>query len=99
MLMNLKPLYESFHNVVIPEEVIDYIIELSNRYIQNMRNPDKSIDIMDEVCVKASLESKNKDDKTLELNNKVKKIIQEKIRQCRNKILKKHLDSKMNNIS
>ena len=78
MLMNLKPLYESFHNVVIPEEVIDYIIELSNRYIQNMRNPDKSIDIMDEVCVKASLESKNKDDKTLELNNKVKKIIQEK---------------------
>ena len=65
--MNLKPLYESFHNVVIPEEVIDYIIELSNRYIQNMRNPDKSIDIMDEVCVKASLESKNKDSINLRL--------------------------------
>lgn len=78
MLVNLKPIYESFHNVEIPLEVIDYIIELSDRYIQNRRNPDKSIDIMDEVCAKASLIKSDKDNQLVELNNKIKRVIQEK---------------------
>lgn len=78
MLMTLKPIYESFHNVMISEEIIDYIIELTERYIQNRRNPDKSIDIMDEVCAKASLFNVNKDNLLVEMNNKIKQIIKEK---------------------
>ena len=37
------------------KEIIDYIIELSNKYIKNRFEPDKSIDILDEVCAHTSL--------------------------------------------
>lgn len=60
ILMNLKEIYEGYHKVIVDEEIIDLIINLSEKYIYNRRQPDKSIDILDEVCAKASLkESKN----------------------------------------
>ncbi|MBQ9011242.1 MAG: ATP-dependent Clp protease ATP-binding subunit, partial [Bacilli bacterium] len=60
ILMNLKPIYEGYHKVTIAEEIIDLIIDLSEKYIYNRNQPDKSIDILDEVCAKASLkETKN----------------------------------------
>ncbi len=60
ILMNLKDIYEAYHNVKIDENIIDLILNLSEKYIYNRNEPDKSIDILDEVCAKASLkESKN----------------------------------------
>lgn len=55
ILLNLKPLYESFHGTNIDEEIINLIIELSNKYIHNRKQPDKAIDVLDEVCAKGSL--------------------------------------------
>ena len=77
ILMNLKPLYENFHGVKISEEIIDKIIELSNRYIYDRYEPDKSIDILDEVSTKVSLKE-DKDEIILsnylkELDNIIKK--------------------------
>ena len=78
ILLNLKGIYEGFHNVAIGDDIIDLIISLSNKYIFNRREPDKSIDILDEVCARVSLKEtkdyKNYKIKTLEL----KKIISEK---------------------
>lgn len=85
MLLTLKPIYEGFHNVKISDEVIDYIIELSERYIQNRKNPDKSIDIMDEVCAKASLVKCDKENAFVEINNHLKNVIKEK-----NKAVQEH---------
>lgn len=60
ILVNLKDIYESYHNVKIDDEIINLIIDLSEKYIYNRNQPDKSIDILDEVCAKTSLkESKN----------------------------------------
>ncbi len=60
ILINLKDIYESYHNVTIENSIIDLIIKLSEKYIYNRNQPDKSIDILDEVCAKTSLkESKN----------------------------------------
>jgi len=60
ILMNLKEIYESYHKVIIDEDIVDLIINMSEKYIYNRKEPDKSIDILDEVCAKASLkESKN----------------------------------------
>ncbi len=60
ILTNLKDIYESYHNVTIENGIIDLIIKLSEKYIYNRNEPDKSIDILDEVCAKTSLkESKN----------------------------------------
>ncbi len=60
ILKKLKPLYEAYHFVSISDDIIDLIVELSDTYIYEYYQPDKSIDILDEVCTKASLlESKN----------------------------------------
>ena len=78
ILFNLRGIYEGFHDVVISDDIIDLIISLSSKYIYNRREPDKSIDILDEVCAKVSLKEtsvyKNYKVKTKEL----KKIICEK---------------------
>jgi ATP-dependent Clp protease ATP-binding subunit ClpC len=55
ILMGLKPIYEDYHNVIISEDIIDLIINLSDKYIHNRYEPDKSIDILDEVCAYVSL--------------------------------------------
>ena len=55
ILMKLKGIYEGYHGVKINENIIDKIMELSKRYIYDRCEPDKSIDILDEVCAKVSL--------------------------------------------
>ncbi len=55
ILLKLKPIYENYHMVRLSDEIIDLIIELSEKYIYDRKQPDKSIDILDEVCAKASL--------------------------------------------
>lgn len=70
--MKLKPIYENYHHVIINESIIDKIIELSERYVHDRNQPDKSIDILDEVCAKASL----KESSELTLYNKLNKELQ-----------------------
>ena len=55
ILLNLKPIYEKYHNVIIKEEIIDNIITLTEKYIYNRYRPDKEIDILDEVCSKVNI--------------------------------------------
>lgn len=49
ILEEVKQLYEDFHNVVYPKDVLKSIIDLSNRYIIDRKLPDSAIDIMDLV--------------------------------------------------
>lgn len=55
ILNNLKPIYEDYHGVKIGDNELKLIIELSNKYIYDRKQPDKAIDILDEVCSKTSL--------------------------------------------
>ncbi len=78
ILMNLKEIYEGFHKVIIDEEIIDLIIHLSSKYIYNRNEPDRSIDILDEVSAKVSLkESKNLKEYGA-YNKKLKEVIKSK---------------------
>lgn len=83
MLMSLKKIYEKFHNVVLDDDIVKYIVSMSNKYIHNRMNPDKSIDIMDEVCVKASILDEN-NITYFENYSKLKKITREKNLAVRN---------------
>lgn len=78
ILMNLKEIYEGYHKVIIDEEIIDLIINLSSKYIYNRNEPDRSIDILDEVSAKVSL----KESKGLKeygfYNKKLKEVINNK---------------------
>lgn len=60
ILLSLKPVYEKYHHVSIKETIIDYIIEQTNKYIYDRYEPDKSIDILDEVCASVSLKENKK---------------------------------------
>ena len=78
MLTSLKPIYESFHGVKISNDIINYIVEQSDKYIKNRKNPDKSIDILDEVCVKAAIKNSCSEIELYEKNNEIKNIVKEK---------------------
>lgn len=55
ILMKTKTSYEEFHNVLISEKIIDLIINLTDKYIYDRNEPDRSIDILDEVASKVSI--------------------------------------------
>ena len=76
ILMNLKSVYENYHKVVIDEKIIDLIINLSDKYIYNRNEPDRSIDVLDEVCAKVSL----KENKSLKNYGKYNKELKEVIK-------------------
>lgn len=78
ILMNLKEIYEGYHMVVLSEDIIDLIINLSEKYIYDRYNPDKAIDILDEVCASVSLKEDKNLKKHRELTNKMNDIILEK---------------------
>jgi ATP-dependent Clp protease ATP-binding subunit ClpA len=52
ILIGLSPRLESFHDVLIDTAAITAAVELSNRYIHDRKNPDKSIDLLDGACAK-----------------------------------------------
>ena len=74
ILTKLKPIYEEFHNVIINDNIIDKIIELSEKYIYDRFRPDKQIDILDEVCskvnIKGNIIEREKEKKLKEIKNK-----------------------------
>ena len=76
ILMNLKSVYENYHKVIIDEKIIDLIINLSDKYIYNRNEPDRSIDVLDEVCAKVSL----KENKSLKNYGKYNKELKEVIK-------------------
>jgi ATP-dependent Clp protease ATP-binding subunit ClpA len=52
ILIGLSPRLERFHDVMIDTEAIVTAIDLSDRYIHDKKNPDKSIDLLDAACAR-----------------------------------------------
>ena len=75
ILMKLKDVYEKFHLVKLDEEIIDLIIDLSEKYVYDRNEPDKSIDILDEVCARVNLKESRELKEYNELNKKLKSIL------------------------
>ena len=78
ILLKLKPIYEKYHNVTISNEIIDTIIELSERYIYDRNQPDKAIDVLDEVCARASLKESKNMKRYRKLNQELQKVMKRK---------------------
>lgn len=71
ILENTKKYYEKFHNVKISKQQIKMIVDMSNKYIKNRSEPDRSLEILDTICTKTKLinNTNNKDDLIKKLNN------------------------------
>lgn len=78
ILLKLKPIYEKFHFVEIEDSIIDLIIELSEKYIYDRHEPDRSIDVLDEVCARASLKENKNVKKYNELLGQREQILKQK---------------------
>lgn len=78
ILKKLKPIYESFHSVKMKDSILKLIIHLSNNYIYTRFQPDKAIDILDEVCAKASLKENKEDERRRELNKLIREYEENK---------------------
>lgn len=84
ILMHLKDIYEQYHSVKISEEIVDLIIKLSEKYIHDRNQPDKSIDLLDEVCAKVSLKESKELLKYNQINRELKEIINAKNKAIKN---------------
>ena len=52
ILKGLRQRLEDFHDVKITDEAINAAVENAGRYINDRKNPDKSIDLIDAACAK-----------------------------------------------
>ena len=57
ILLGIREKYEKYHNVKIEDDVIDEIVELSSRYINDRNMPDKAIDLLDEAASKVRMKT------------------------------------------
>lgn len=78
ILIKLKSIYEKFHSVIISDEIIDLIINLSEKYIYDRNQPDKAIDLLDEVCAKVSLNESKEFKKYNSLNKELQQVLKNK---------------------
>ena len=58
MLLGLMPRYELHHGVQIPEKTVRTAVQLSKRYLQDRKLPDKALDLLDEAAAKAAQEQR-----------------------------------------
>ena len=69
ILRGLKTNYEKHHKVRYTEEAIRGAVELSSKYINDRKLPDKAIDVIDEVGASRMLVPENKRKKTVTLRD------------------------------
>ena len=85
VLRGIKKYYEAYHRVVLTDRIVERAAVLSERYINDRFLPDKAIDLMDEACSCASLESKALADydrayqAKMELDNEIQRLEQENV--------------------
>lgn len=65
ILKGLKPYYEDYHKVKYSNDAIKTAVELSARYINDRKLPDKAIDVIDETGASQMLVEESKRRKTI----------------------------------
>ena len=73
ILDGLKKYYEDFHNVKFNDDCSEEAVNLSKKYILNMKLPDKAIDIIDEAGASIKINEKRRE-KVVSTND-IQKII------------------------
>ncbi len=77
ILSKIRPSFEKHYNIKITEENIKNIVSLTDRYVLDRFNPDKSIDLLDSVCAMKEVESTKEKDIS-KLKDKLLNIVKKK---------------------
>ena len=78
IIKGLQSRYEAHHKVKFTAEAVDAIVKLSDRYITDRYQPDKSIDVLDETGARVHLANINVPKDITDLEEQIKKIRAEK---------------------
>ncbi len=78
IIQGLKSRYEAHHRVNFSDDVIRNIVYMSDRYISDRFQPDKSIDVMDETGARVHLANIVVPKEITELEEEIKKVRSEK---------------------
>jgi len=74
LIKNIKGGYENFHVIDFSDEVINFIINSAEKYIEG-RFPDKALDIIDQVGAKVKLKNFVKSPEMLKIEKKLSKFV------------------------
>jgi len=69
IIKSVKHLYEDFHDVVVPDDVIQKSVELAVMHIKDQFLPDKAIDLIDQACAHISLSAEQETKRTVSLQD------------------------------
>ncbi len=83
ILSRIKPSFEKHYNIKITDNNIKSIVNLTDRYILNRFNPDKSIDLLDSVCAMKEVKCPREKDIS-KLKDKLNNIIKTKENMVKN---------------
>lgn len=80
ILNKVKKSYEDYYKLKINKNIINYIISNTDKYMPNLYNPDKSIEVLDTVCSKKILDnyvnkSKDMNIKMVDVDNLIKERV------------------------
>ncbi|MCU0580895.1 MAG: ATP-dependent Clp protease ATP-binding subunit ClpA [Syntrophales bacterium] len=75
ILHGLRDKYETYHHVVYTEDAFQAAAELSSRYINDRRLPDKAIDVIDEAGALASMRRGNDDEFCLISREEIEAVV------------------------
>lgn len=80
ILNKVKKSYEEYYKLKINKNIVNYIINTTDKYMPNLYNPDKSIEVLDTVCSKKILDnyvnkSKDMNIKMIDVDNLIKERV------------------------
>ena len=90
ILLGLRSVYERYHGVIINKNILKRIADLSYSCIFNGKQPDKAIDLLDEVCAYVTLNNPITSE-LLDYDINIKKLEEEKNSEIRKHNFKKAL--------
>lgn len=106
ILSKVKTNYENHYNIKIPKNIVKYLIKECDKYLPNLYNPDKCIDILDTTCSKITLNNKDKDIvlskddiyKTITLRTNINYLDESKLSDITAELLLKYNSQQVKNI-
>ena len=84
IILKLRPIYEKFHNVILTNEILSSLVKLSFSCLFYGRQPDKTIDFLDEVCSYATIHKNNEAKQISMYHNKIREVEKLKNDEIRN---------------
>lgn len=69
ILKGLKPYFEDYHKIEYTDDAVKSAVELSARYINDRKLPDKAIDVIDETGASQMLVTEDKRKKTIDVED------------------------------